>query len=80
MTSRIDAWANHSMSDSEAARAEAEAAHYAENRKKAARVIAACATDVAEFRILAEMLGLDTADLAAARQQQHARPRKRHAA
>lgn len=80
MTSRIDAWANHSMSDSEAARAEAEAIQHAEDRKKAARVVAAAATDAAEFRILADMLGLDTADLVAARELRHARPRKRRAA
>jgi hypothetical protein len=67
MTSRIEAWAGQQMSDSEAARAEAEAAQFAESRRRAARVVAACASDVEEFRILADMLGLDHADLAAAR-------------
>jgi hypothetical protein len=67
MTSRIEAWAGQQMSDSEAARAEAEAAQFAESRRRAARVVAACASDVEEFRILADMLGLDRADLAAAR-------------
>jgi hypothetical protein len=67
MTSRIEAWAGRQMSDSEAARAEAEAAQYAESRRRAARVVAACASDVDEFRILAEMLGLDRGDLAGAR-------------
>ena len=80
MTSRIDAFAAHSISDSEAARAEAEAAHYAESRKQAARVVAACASDTTEFRILAEMLGLGSADIAAARQMPPTQPRKRHAA
>jgi len=67
MTSRIEAWAGQQVSDSEAARAEAEAAQYAESRQRAARVVAACASDADEFRVLAEMLGLDRADLAAAR-------------
>jgi hypothetical protein len=67
MTSRIEAWAGQQMSDSEAARAEAEAAQFAESRRRAARVVAACASDVEEFRILADMLGLDLADLGAAR-------------
>jgi hypothetical protein len=67
MTSRIEAWAGQQMSDSEAARAEAEAAQFAESRRRAARVVAACASDVEEFRILADMLGLDRADLGAAR-------------
>ncbi len=67
MTSRIEAWAGQQMSDSEAARAEAEAAQFAESRRRAARVVAACASDMEEFRILADMLGLDRADLAAAR-------------
>jgi hypothetical protein len=80
MTSRIDAFAAHSISDSEAARAEAEAAHYAESRKRAARVVAACASDITEFRILAEMLGLGSADIEAARQVTSTRPRKRRAA
>jgi hypothetical protein len=80
MTSRIDAFAAHSISDSEAARAEAEAAHYAESRKRAARVVAACASDITEFRILADMLGIDRADIVAARQIPHVRPRKRRAA
>ena len=80
MTSRIDAFAAHSISDSEAARADAEAAHYAESRKRAARVVAACASDITEFRILAEMLGLGSADIAAARQVTSTRPRKRRAA
>jgi hypothetical protein len=87
MTSRIDAFlpaASHerTMSDSEAARAEAEAAHYAESRRRAARVAAACASDVAEFRILADMLGLDGTDIAAARQddQPPTRPRRHRAA
>lgn len=69
MTSRIEAWAGHQMSDSEAARAEAEAAQYAESRRKAARVVAACATDAQEFCELADMLGLDRADLSAARRR-----------
>ena len=38
MTSRIEAWAGQHMSDSEAARADAEAAQYAESRRRAARV------------------------------------------
>lgn len=76
MTSRIEAWAGQHMSDSEAARAEAEAAQYAESRSRAARVVAACATDVAEFRLLADMLGLDRAALSAARR----RRRKPHRA
>jgi len=82
MTSRIDAWAPTSMSDSEAARAEAEHAHYAESRKRAARVVAACASDVGEFRMLADMLGLEGTDLAAARQDGDppTRPGKRRAA
>jgi len=80
MTSRIDAFAAHSISDSEAARAEAEAAHYAESRKRAARVVAACASDITEFRILADMLGIDRADIVAARQIPHVRPRNRRAA
>lgn len=67
MTSRIEAWAGQHMSDSEAERAEAEAAQYAETRRRAARVVAACASDAEEFRILADMLGLEHADLAAAR-------------
>ena len=67
MTSRIEAWAGLSMSDSEAARAETEAAQYAETRRRAARVVAACASDAAEFRVLAGMLGLERADLVAAR-------------
>jgi hypothetical protein len=67
MTSRIEAWAGQHMSDSEAARAQAEAAQYAESRRRAARVVAACASGADEFRVLAEMLGLDRADLAAAR-------------
>jgi hypothetical protein len=67
MTSRIEAWAGQQMSESEAVRAEAEAAQYAESRMRAARVVAACASDADEFRVLAEMLGLDRADLAAAR-------------
>lgn len=79
MTSRIDAWQPTSMSDSEAARAEAESAHYAESRKRAARVVAACASDVAEFRMLADMLGLEGADIAAARHDPP-RPGKRRAA
>src|SRR5436190_1337582 len=47
MTSRIDAWASgdSKMSDSEAARAEIEAAHHADSRRRAAYVVAACATD-----------------------------------
>jgi hypothetical protein len=80
MTSRIDAWAPTSMSDSEAARAEAESVHFAESRKRAARVVAACATDVGEFRMLADMLGLDGADIAAARHDPPTRPGKRRAA
>jgi hypothetical protein len=67
MTSRIEAWAGQHMSDSEAARAQAEAAQYAESRRRAARVVAACASGADEFRVLAEMLGLDRADLTAAR-------------
>ncbi|HEY3714620.1 MAG TPA: hypothetical protein VGL39_08850 [Jatrophihabitantaceae bacterium] len=73
MTSHIDAFipaassSERTMSDSEAARAEAEAAHYADSRRRAARVVAACASDVTEFRILADMLGLDSSDIAAAR-------------
>lgn len=67
MTTRIEAWAGQHMSDSEAARAEAEAAQYAETRRRAARVIAACASDAEEFRVLADMLGLEQADLVAAR-------------
>jgi hypothetical protein len=65
MTSRIEAWTGQQMSDSEAARADAE--QYAESRRRAARVVAACASDADEFRVLAEMLGLDRADLTAAR-------------
>lgn len=85
MTSRIDALlpeATRSMSDSEAARAEAESAQYAESRKRAARVIAACAGDVGEFRMLADMLGLDSTDIAAARHDHDppTRPGKRRAA
>ena len=84
MTSRIDAWASYerTMSDSEAARAEAEAAHYAESRRRATRVIAACASNVAEFRILADMLGLDGTDVVAARHgaDPPTRPKKRRAA
>ena len=82
MTSRIDAWAPTSMSDSEAARAEAESAHYAEARKRAVRVVAASSTDVGEFRMLAEMLGLEDADITAARQDHDppTRPGKRRAA
>jgi hypothetical protein len=76
MTSGIDAWASTSRSDSQTARAEAEAAHQAESRRRAARVIAACACDVAEFRILARMLGLERADLVAAR---HGSPGRRAA-
>ena len=79
MTSRIDAWAP-SISDSEAARPEAEAAHYADSRRRAARVVAACASDVAEFRLLADMLGLERADIVAARHDRPTRPRKRRAA
>jgi hypothetical protein len=67
MTSRIEAWVGRQMSDSEAARAEAEAAQYAESRRRAARVVAACSSDVGEFRVLAEMLGLGHADVSAAR-------------
>jgi len=81
MTSRIDAWSTHerTMSASEAVRAEAEAAHDAESRKRAARVVAACASDVTEFRILADMLGLDGSDIAAAREGP-APPRRHRAA
>jgi hypothetical protein len=70
------------MSDSEAARAEAESAHYAEARKRAVRVVAAAAIDVGEFRMLADMLGLEGADIAAARHDHDppTRPRKRRAA
>jgi hypothetical protein len=82
MTSRIDAWASgdSKMSDSEAARAEIEAAHHADNRRRAAYVVAACATDVDEFRILADMLGLDDADITAARAERPAKSRRRTAA
>ncbi len=72
MTSRIDAIVAETptdsrISDSEAARAEAEAAHNADSRRRAAWVIAACAHDADEFRMLAEMLGLDRDDCEAAR-------------
>ena len=83
MTSQIDAFipaassSERTMSDSEAARAEAEAAHYAESRRRAARVVAACASDVTEFRILADMLGLDSSDIAAARHDDKAPTRSR---
>ena len=69
MTSRIEAWAGQHMSDSEAARADAESAQYAESRRRAARVVAACSSDADEFRLLAEMLGLDRADLIGARRR-----------
>jgi hypothetical protein len=64
-----DAWAetDTKMSDSESARAEAEAAHHAESRRRTARVLAACAQGVDEFRTLAAMLGLNQADVEAAR-------------
>ncbi len=72
------------MSDSEAARAEIEAAHHADNhadsRRRAAYVVAACATDADEFRILADMLGLDGADITAARAERPAKSRRRTAA
>jgi hypothetical protein len=82
MTSRIDAWASgdSKMSDSEAARAEVETAHHADNRRRAALVVAACAADADEFRILAEMLGLDVADIAAARGERPSKSRRRTAA
>jgi hypothetical protein len=82
MTSRIDAWASgdSKRSDSEAARAEIAAAHHADNRRRAARVVAACATDTEEFRILTEMLGLEGSDIAAARDLRPAKSRRRTAA
>jgi hypothetical protein len=84
MTSRIDAWASHerAMSGSEAARAEAEAVQHTESRRRATRVIAACASDVAEFRMLADMLGLDGSDISAAGDgaEPSPGPKKRHAA
>ena len=46
------------MSDSEAERAEAEAALHADNRRRAVRVVAACAASTEEFRELAGMLGI----------------------
>jgi hypothetical protein len=82
MTSRIDAWASgdSKMSDSEASRAEVEAAHHADNRRRAAYVVAACAIGADEFRILADMLGLDDADITAARGERPAKSRRRTAA
>lgn len=68
------------MSDSEAVRAEVEAAHHADNRRRAAYVVAACATDADEFRILADMLGLEDADITAAREDRPAKSRRRTAA
>jgi hypothetical protein len=76
MASQVDASASTSSCDSQSERAEAEAAYHAESRKRAARVVAARAADVAEFRILAGMLGLEPADLAAAR---HGSARRRAA-
>ncbi len=78
MTSRIDAivpttTTDSKMSDSEAARAQAEAAHHAENRRRAAWVVAACARDTAEFRTLAGMLGLEREDCEAARTEAETR-------
>ena len=76
MASETDASASTSSCDSQNARAEAEAAYHAESRSGAARVVAGRAADVAEFRILAEMLGLEPADLVAAR---HGSARRRAA-
>jgi hypothetical protein len=85
MTSRIDALVQASttgskISDSEASRAEAEAAHQAENRKRAALVAAACARDAGEFRMLAGMLGLDGEDCEAARAEVVTHSRRHKAA
>ena len=57
----------HTMSDADLARAEAEAALHADCRRRAARVLASCAVDADEFRALAEMIGLERGDIAAAR-------------
>ena len=68
MTSRTDVWASvaSKLSESDAARAETETSLHAENRRQAVRVLAACAVDADEFRMLAEMLGLTRKDIAAA--------------
>jgi hypothetical protein len=76
MARQTDAAAGTSSCDSQNARAEAEAAYHAESRRRAARLVAARAADVAEFRILAGMLGLEPADLVAAR---HGSARRRAA-
>jgi hypothetical protein len=85
MTSRIDALVQATItgskiSVSEASRAEAEAAHHAANRRRAALVAAACSRDAEEFRMLAGMLGLDRADYEAARVEMVKRSRRHKAA
>ncbi|SOD70470.1 hypothetical protein SAMN05892883_0167 [Jatrophihabitans sp. GAS493] len=64
MTSPSSAFAAEShISYSEQLRAEAEAAHHAENRVRAVRVVAGLCTDVTECKELLSILGLDRADV-----------------
>ncbi|SDI96439.1 hypothetical protein SAMN05444157_1024 [Frankineae bacterium MT45] len=64
MTSPSSAFAPEThISHSEQLRAEAEAAHHAENRVRAVRVVAGLSTDVVECRELLSILGLDASDV-----------------
>lgn len=69
------------MSAAERARAEAEAAKHAQERRLATRVVAACCHGTDEFRRLADMLGLSQEDLLAAQgKRSEKQPRRRRAA
>lgn len=74
MTSPSSAFAPEShISYSEQVRAETEAAHHAENRVRAVRVVAGLSTDIDECRELLSILGLESGDVSKALQELRSR-------
>jgi hypothetical protein len=60
-------WSEPSVSEHETARAQLEAEQHADQRRAAVRVIAGCASDTADARMLLDMLGLGLDDIRAAK-------------
>ena len=77
MTSRLDAWSvsDSRLSDAESARMEAESALHAANRRKAVRAVAGSSENLEEARMMFEMLGIQEAELVAARAEIKSRAR-----
>lgn len=70
MTSMMSSFAAEGhISSSELLRAESEAAHHAENRVRAVRVVAGISDTVDDCRELLSILGLGTADIVMARDE-----------